>query len=132
LFHGGEAIDDYYYPQLQMQMAVCNIDTAIFVRYRPLTEDSSGLVDITHFKFNGDWWKRALERFEKFYASMCTLRAMPQEERWAAIKGDKFRGPGAKRLWMQGRSIRGNISDEGEPPLKKRRKKEKSPPKALI
>ena len=122
-FEGGEEIMDRYYPQLQMQMACCNLTECVFVRYRPFSYGTTGVIDIARVDFDPEWWKGALEEFKLFYNSMNILRAMSKPDIWATIKGDRFRGPGAKRLWMEGRSIRREVADEGDPPLRKKRKK---------
>lgn len=122
-FDGGEELKDRYYAQLQMQMACCNLTECIFVRYKPFTAGTSGVIDITVVAFDLPWWRLALVQFDNFYAKMLSLFRMSKSKAWESIEGDRFRGPRAKLLWLDGKSIRSPVDNEGVPPARKKRKK---------
>jgi hypothetical protein len=62
-------VPEYYYAQMQWQMAVTGILECHFVQYKPPNFNDSfpGIIDILVVKFDLDWFKLALIECEKFW-----------------------------------------------------------------
>ena len=60
-------IPSYYYPQVQCQMAVCNISQTHFVQYYPPSMYRRGMIDIIVINFDKIWWTKALTMILNFW-----------------------------------------------------------------
>jgi putative phage-type endonuclease len=64
------AVPEYYWSQVQHQMAVLNLEETHFVQYIPKNYNpkyKDGLIDIVIIKFDEVWWQSALVEIKQFY-----------------------------------------------------------------
>ena len=69
-------VPEYYYPQVQQQMAVTGINTCHFVQFIPPSTFDDGLIDIVEIKFDPVWWCKALDFVVKFWMTVQVHRAL--------------------------------------------------------
>ena len=61
------AVPTYYLAQVQMQLEVCQAETAHFVQYLPPSAAGPGLMDIYCIQRDPTWWKCAVPIFDEFW-----------------------------------------------------------------
>lgn len=60
-------VPDYYMPQVQVQMEVCDMDLCHFVQYTPATIATRGSMDIVEVKRDPEWWKSTSPQLVRFW-----------------------------------------------------------------
>jgi len=62
-------VPEHYWPQVQTQMAVCGLDSTLFVQYRPahMNTDKKPLLDIVVVERDAAWFEENLPRMKSFY-----------------------------------------------------------------
>lgn len=62
-------IPHHYMPQVQVQMAVCDLDSTLFVQYRPphLNSDNKPFLDITVVERDRGWFEKHLPTMKTFF-----------------------------------------------------------------
>lgn len=63
-------IPSYYLPQVQMQLEVCDIDVCHFVQYKPPTQRSNGILDVSVVYRDRQWWQNALPHLLRFHEAV--------------------------------------------------------------
>lgn len=62
-------IPHHYYPQVQVQMEVCDVDQTIFVQYKPamLSDDSKAFLDIVVIARDRQWFREHQGELKRFW-----------------------------------------------------------------
>lgn len=60
-------IPNYYYPQVQIQMEVCNIDECIFIQYKPSMNANDCEFDILEIKRDREWFEKTFPILQEFW-----------------------------------------------------------------
>jgi putative phage-type endonuclease len=65
-------VPHHYYPQIQIQMEVCNIDETLFIQYKPnhMTEGGDPYVDITRVARDREWFAKHRGALQNFWEEM--------------------------------------------------------------
>lgn len=63
-------IPDYYYAQVQQQMAVLRLLETHFVQYIPPTQQEEGQLTISRVFFDRGYWKEVVVHIHEFYETM--------------------------------------------------------------
>lgn len=63
-------VPEHYYPQLQVQMEVCDLDACLFVQWKP-----PGFFDITVVERDRRWFRQNLDRLRGFFNEYVYRRA---------------------------------------------------------
>jgi putative phage-type endonuclease len=56
-----------YYPQLQVQMEICDVDLCHFVQYTPAHCNARGMLDIIEVKRDHEWWRSVEPKLVDFW-----------------------------------------------------------------
>lgn len=91
-------IPHHYYPQVQVQMEVCDIDQTIFVQYKPafLNDDGKAFIDIVVIERDRLWFREHKDELHRFWREYMEQRpagqsdAQPQEENLCLIRDDLY------------------------------------------
>lgn len=72
-------IPSHYYPQVQCQMEVCDVDSTIFVQYKPacVARDGRAFLDIVVVERDREWFRRNRDDLESFWREFTRERAKP-------------------------------------------------------
>lgn len=57
----------YYYPQIQVQLEVCDIDECVFIQYKPKTNDQEEVLDILTVPRDKMWFENNFKLLEDFW-----------------------------------------------------------------
>ena len=68
-------VPHHYYPQLQIQMEVCDLDQAIFVEYRPATASAPRVLSIVAVERDREWFRRHKGALHAFWCEYMDRRA---------------------------------------------------------
>ena len=70
-------VPHHYYPQLQTQMEVCDLDSCAFVQWKPakFTKDNTEVFDIVVIPRDREWFERHKDSLYSFYCDLMTARA---------------------------------------------------------
>lgn len=60
-------IPAWYYPQVQVQMEICNVDVCHFVQYSPARSNARGILDILEIKRDKEWWTQVEPKLVQFW-----------------------------------------------------------------
>jgi putative phage-type endonuclease len=62
-------VPGHYYPQIQVQMEVCDVDATIFVQYKPgtLTADGLPVLDVVVVERDKEWFRRHRDALHAFW-----------------------------------------------------------------
>jgi len=63
---------EHYYPQVQLQLEVCDIDLCYFVQYRPDTFTRHGILDIVKVPRDKMWFAKWLPHIQEFWNEVLT------------------------------------------------------------
>ena len=80
-------VPHHYFPQIQIQMEVCNIDTTLFIQYKPChMTDGDPYIDIALIQRDREWFARHKPILQQFWEEMeerrkthVPLEGMPDE-----------------------------------------------------
>lgn len=67
-------IPDYYYPQVQLQMEVLNIEKCLFIQYKPATEEETMILDVLEIDRDGAWFDENFAKMESFWKEVLQKR----------------------------------------------------------
>lgn len=69
-------VPHHYYPQVQVQMAVCGLDSTLFVQYKPahMTPDKKAVLDVTVVERDRGWFDDNLPKLKAFYDEYMAAR----------------------------------------------------------
>ncbi|APC25583.1 exonuclease [Only Syngen Nebraska virus 5] len=69
-------VPHHYYPQIQVQMEVCNLDACYFIQYKPgfMTEGGEPFVDIVVVKRDREWFANNKEKLYSFWDELMNGR----------------------------------------------------------
>lgn len=76
-------VPEHYLPQVQVQMQVCDVDSCLFVQYRPahMNPDNKPVLDITTVERDDAWFEASLPRlrslFDEYVAALETYVPLP-------------------------------------------------------
>ena len=70
----------YYIPQVQLQLEVCDLDICFFVQYRPSDFINVGAIDITVVERDRDWFAKWLPEFRSFWDEVLQTRLALQQD----------------------------------------------------
>jgi putative phage-type endonuclease len=70
-------IPGYYYPQVQLQMNVCQLDVSHFVQYRPPSLFMAGEMDILEIWRDPLWFELSIEFLSEFHQAIEQWKAAP-------------------------------------------------------
>lgn len=70
-------IPEHYFPQVQVQMEVCDMDSTIFVQYKPATvsDDGKAFLDIVVVERDRGWFEQHRDALHAFWAEFMAARA---------------------------------------------------------
>ena len=73
-------IPHHYYPQVQVQMEVCDIDQTIFVQYKPsaITRDGRAFIDIVVVERDRRWFENNKDGLKRFWEEYMEERQKPR------------------------------------------------------
>jgi putative phage-type endonuclease len=60
-------IPDHYYPQVQLQLEVLDIETCLFIQYKPATEDDVMILDVLEIDRDKTWFEENFDKMEMFW-----------------------------------------------------------------
>jgi putative phage-type endonuclease len=80
---------ELYYPQLQVQLAVCGLTTCHFVQYKPPTLEAAGELDVLVIKFDPLWFAQIVEPCRDFSNAIKAFYAALGLEPGADTRGCK-------------------------------------------
>lgn len=65
-------VPHHYYPQIQVQMEVCDLEETAFIQYKPssMTEDGKPYADITIVKRDREWFKKNKMLLQNFWEEL--------------------------------------------------------------
>ena len=58
---------EYYYPQVQLNMAILNIDKADFIEYKPVSKYQKFQLNIVRIQRDYEWFNENVPKLEKFW-----------------------------------------------------------------
>jgi len=62
---------EYYYPQVQLNMYICNLQEADFIEYKPDTRGGDDyILNIVHMKRNDEWLRDSIPKLKSFWDSV--------------------------------------------------------------
>lgn len=66
----------HYYPQVQVQMEVCDLDATIFVQYKPavVTDDGKAFLDIVVVERDRGWFAQHRDALHAFWSDLMDAR----------------------------------------------------------
>lgn len=69
-------IPSHYYPQVQVQMECCDVDSTIFVQYKPacLSKDGKAFIDIVVVERDREWFRQNRDALHAFWAEYMEAR----------------------------------------------------------
>lgn len=74
-------VPEHYYPQVQVQMEVCDVDFTIFVQYKPaeLSRDKTAFLDLVVVERDREWFRCHKDALHAFWEDMmhCKARHVP-------------------------------------------------------
>lgn len=73
-------IPEYYMPQVQTQMEVCDIDQCHFVQYTPYNVCKRGQLDITLVKRDRNWWNGAQRDLQSIWNDLSSTSSPKRED----------------------------------------------------
>ncbi len=75
-------IPHHYYPQVQVQMEVCDIDQTVFVQYKPpnLGADGRAFIDIVVIERDRQWFAEHVGELKRFWLEYMEEAAKPRAE----------------------------------------------------
>jgi putative phage-type endonuclease len=91
-------VPSHYWPQVQVQMQVCGMDSTLFVQYKPahMNPDRKPFIDIAVVERDDAWFADNLPRLKAFYeeyiAAMQTYVASPTLPEVCRIVDDLYSG----------------------------------------
>lgn len=65
---------EYYMPQVQLQLEICDLDTCFFVQYRPTDLFTDGMLDICVIQRDRDWFAKYSHVFRNFWSRVQTFK----------------------------------------------------------
>lgn len=70
-------IPHHYFPQVQVQMEVCDLDTTIFIQYRPaeITKDNVPVLDIVEIQRDKTWFHEHVHLLKTFFDEYVSKKA---------------------------------------------------------
>ena len=60
-------VPDYYYPQIQVQLDVLDVDNCIFIQYKPSTTDHPEILDVLNVPRDQNWMNEHIGYFYEFF-----------------------------------------------------------------
>lgn len=60
-------IPEYYYPQVQLQLEVLDIDKCLFIQYKPATEEEEMILDVLEIDRDKNWFNENFSKMESFW-----------------------------------------------------------------
>jgi len=65
-------VPHHYYPQIQVQMEVCNVDFCYFIQYKPgfMNDDGKPFIDIVVVERDGQWFEARRDILLEFYTEL--------------------------------------------------------------
>jgi putative phage-type endonuclease len=72
-------IPEYYYPQVQIQLEVCDIEECLFIQYKPSINETECEFDVLEIKRNREWFKETLPILESFWEEVLHNREVKKD-----------------------------------------------------
>jgi len=71
-------IPHHYFPQVQVQMEVCDVDSTIFVQYKPscLSPDGKAFLDVVVVERDREWFRCNRDQLEAFWREFMAEKAV--------------------------------------------------------
>lgn len=93
-------VPHHYWPQVQCQMEVCDVDQTIFVQYKPaaFTAGSRAFIDVVVVERDREWFRRHQDQLHAFWKDYMRAR---DESRARPDKGASGDIPPAKQARVQ-------------------------------
>lgn len=101
-------IPDYYYPQVQLNMAILNLEKADFIEYRPASEHTEMELNVVRIHRSREWFDENVKTLENFWNGVLEWRLKdimehplyekyhkPKKRRISAIQSSPLMGTGS-------------------------------------
>jgi putative phage-type endonuclease len=72
-------IPEYYYPQVQICMEICNIDKCYFIQYKPATIYQAMIMDVIEIPRSKEWFAEHFETLKTFWNKILYFREHKDE-----------------------------------------------------
>lgn len=72
-------VPKHYQAQIFMNMEICNLDKAVFIEYKPKTEENDMILNVVHFDRDPNWFSSIFPTLESFWKDVNHYRGRIEE-----------------------------------------------------